>query len=275
MSTKPTKSAPKANNEKWHHFNDLAKEQIIELEKLNSAYKGDNLIKVPKDFSELAVTVEKLFLKMDPVTGVATRKGEYTVRAVNKKYDLHVWVPPGVRFIIRQLDGKYDMGICSKCGLHESSGPLSCTPATISTINKCISTAPPGTKKIYIPIRLYRGDENFACKRNEQINFHANGLVIDMHKKTMSVYDPNGMQYEQSKEYTEFFSFIAKKLITDSIPYEYKVADESCGFEHARLCRYAVFLKALELHLNVKDFMSFVLDCLKHRYMLLTLPKRD
>ena len=209
---------------------------------------------------------------------------EYVVRALNKKHDMQVWVQPKLRFLLREwFSGKsntwiHDMGVCSDCGFHKmwTTFDLYCHPATAATIHNCINTCHPGTKKIYIPIRVYVGHKTKPCKANFGAGLHANGLVIDLDKKTMSVFDPNGMPKLRSAFYTKFFSNIAEelqKLHPHSKKYEYKVAHESCGFAHAGLCRYAVFLKALELNLGVNDFMTFVLNCLEHLYRVVTLTK--
>jgi hypothetical protein len=250
---------------------------MLELEKMNDSYQKDDLKKVPNDFKIKVVRAEELFHKIDHNQSVPIRVAEYVVRVLNKKYDLDVWVPPKVRFIVRKLDDKYDMDICSRCGfdkLFDYKYELSCSEATVATINKCILKAPHWAKKIYIGIRLYVGHETKVCGRDKATPLHANGLVIDMDKKTVSIHDPNGMPYVLSQFYKEFFSYIAGKLKTHSKKYKYKVADESCGFQHAGLCRYAVFIRALELDLSVKGFMTFVLDCLKYHYMLITLPRK-
>lgn len=285
MSSKASSRAAKSFTNKNHRSCVLRRSQMAfvnkevdriwrEVQELHDTYKNKRLRKVPLTFVQKVTALELLFPYLDDEKGWPEFISEYNVRALNKKYNLHVFVPPGLKFLLRgDFYDTWDMDVCSKCKFDQRKPgfvtPLQCDQATVDTIQNVIVNSPIGTEKILFPITVFFGfktkREEIYCKQRPGSQLHANCLVLDIKNKKMSAYDSlspasKGTTFKLAMYYKRFFSNICKKL-----GYKYEIASDGCSFIHSGMCRYAIFSNALDLNFDVQSFISFVVYCLGYR----------
>ena len=225
----------------------------------------DDFDRVPPEFTELVKTAEQHLKKAEQELEITGHDYLFTVRLLNKRYHLKIHLAQ-FRLIVRKdlNTEQLDFDACTQCEFSKQFiAGLPCRQATSSVIRRVVKAAKDRTMFVVIPVRIIKVNDTSNDKRCEPTGprHHANALVVDKQKRTMTVVDPNGMTSERSMYFQSHFEGIANDM---QLTYEPFV--ESCGFKHGSLCRYAVWLALFDMddH-SPRQFVMFVNDVLESR----------
>ena len=228
------------------------------------AFPLDDFVRVPPEFTELVQTAEKHLKKAEQELEITAHRMLSTVRVLNKRYHKRIHLAPFKLIVRRDLSTEQlDLDACTQCEFPARViDGLPCRQATSSVIRRVVEAAKDRATFVYFPVRVIKVKDMSNDARCEVTGtFHANGLVVNKQKGTMTVVDPNGMTFENSTFFQSHFEGIANAM---QLTYEPFV--ESCGFKHGKLCRYAVWLALFDMgdH-SPRQFVRFVKDVLESR----------
>ena len=194
--------------------------------------------KVPEAFQSDVVKAENFLENLE------CEQTKYTdiLKTLNRlNPSLHVYVPEKTKLLLRSKrllsrSGKnytsYDFNVCSECNYHDSASAIirtypnkgndlcklvdfACVMPTQVTIESLITEAlsiSDATKKIYLPIRVFKADPNDSCIKAKESRLHANGLLVDLEEHTFSIHDPNGLTKKRGDFFERHFTNIAKQM---------------------------------------------------------------